>query len=338
MSRGASRVDRRAETTKDKPRAVGATQSKKGLVQKFRSYLAHHRSSLATSYARLLASPMQSLLTALVVAIALTLPALLILSLQNLQALGGNWDASPRLTLFLKEGVSDAARENFERQLSEDVRVADFEYLSQEQALDDFQRLSGFGDVLESLDNNPLPASYEISPASELASTDQQAALAQTYQEHALVEDVLIDMAWVQRFNALTELAEKVVYGLAALLCLGALLAIGNTVRLVIESRKEEIVVIKLVGGTDGFVRRPLLYTGGLYGLAGALLSCLIIALAVTGVEATIEHLVELYQSEFRLHGLSFIQMLGLLGLGAVLGWLGALLAVGRHLRAIEPT
>lgn len=332
-------MDRRPpEGGKDKARVGGATQSKKGIAQKFRSYLAHHRSSLATSYARLLSSPMQSLLTALVVAIALTLPALLILSLQNLQALGGSWDASPRLTLFMKAEVSETAREQFESELRGDVRVGEFRYLNQAQALEDFQKLSGFGDVLESLDSNPLPASYEIAPAAAVVSVDQQAELAQAYQDHALVDDVLIDMAWVQRFNALTQLAEKVVYGLAALLCLGALLAIGNTVRLVIESRKDEIVVIKLVGGTDGFVRRPLLYTGGLYGLAGALLSCLIIALAVNAVEATIEHLVELYQSEFRLEGLSFAQMLGVLGLGAALGWLGALLAVGRHLRAIEPT
>ncbi len=161
--------------------------------------------------------------------------------------------------------------------------------------------------------------------------------MAEEYAEHALVEQAQVDLAWVQRFLAITALLRQLVVFLAILLGLGALLAIGNTVRLLIENRRDEIVVIKLVGGTDGFVRRPLLYTGGLFGFLGAFLACIIVGLVVWILSGSVEHLAQSYDAQFRMKGLGFVQALELLAVGTILGWLGAMVAVGRHLADIEP-
>ncbi|MFT7560233.1 MAG: cell division transport system permease protein [Flavobacteriales bacterium] len=346
MSRGASRrpglkseaTEKSAKATRLSAKGVsakGATQSRTGVFARFRSYAKHHKTSMLASYERLLASPLQTLMTSLVVAVALTLPVLLLLVLSNLQALGGGWESTPKMQVFFNIDARDTAIKHVLTELDTDKRVRKHRFISQTQALADFQTFSGFSDVLDALSENPLPASVEIEPDS--LDISEQQSLAQYYQENPIVERVMFDMAWVQRFVAIMALAEKLVWVLAALLSLGAILAIGNTVRLVIESRKEEIVVIKLVGGTDGFVRRPLLYTGGLYGVMGALLSCFMVMTVVSALEGPLQTLLALYQSDFSLSRLNMTQVLALLGLGAFLGWSGALLAVGRHLADIEP-
>jgi len=344
MSRGATRVppkQRPGDNKEDRVAAAkksgGATRSKRGIGARLGSYFAHHRSSLATSFQRLRQSPLQTLLTSLVVAIALSLPTLLWLALGNLQALGGYWNASPSLTLFLRDAASDTAIEDLIHTVADDPRVAEHRYVSKANALAEFQKFSGFGGVLDSLSENPLPASIELKPAASLSQPAQQQALADDYAANPLVDKVLFDMSWVQRFLAFMALAKKLVLLLGVLLGLGALLAIGNTVRLVIESRRDEIVVVKLVGGTDGFVRRPLLYTGGLYGVFGSALCCVLVSAVLIALRSPLQSLLALYQSDFQLQGLGLEHALGLLVLGGALGWLGALLAVGRHLSEIEP-
>lgn len=146
-----------------------------------------------------------------------------------------------------------------------------------------------------------------------------------------------MDMEWVRRLRELMILGKKIVAALAGLLGLGVLLAIGNTIRLAIENRREEIVVAKLVGGTNSFVRRPFIYSGGWYGFMGGILACIIVSLGYWVLEGTVARLATLYQSDFELSGLGFAGNVQLLLTGIVLGWLGAWLAVGRHLATIEP-
>lgn len=338
-TRKPARLSRKAEAAAKNPAASrgGAVQAKTGLAGRSRSYWAHHRASLTSSLARLLSTPAQTLMTALVVAIALALPATLYVALTNLQQLGDTWDAEPKISAYIDIRAQERAIEQLVDKVSAMPDVAHVEYLSADEALVDFQRLSGFGEVLSVLDENPLPATLIITPSRDAIEPASLKLLGDRIAAEAIVDEVSLDMEWVRRLRELMILGKKIVVALAALLGLGVLLAIGNTIRLAIENRREEIIVTKLVGGTDGFVRRPFLYSGGWYGFIGGVLACLIVALGYVTVSGSVDRLALLYQSNFALQGLGLKGNLVLLGMSTLLGWLGAWIAVGRHLSRIEP-
>ncbi len=315
----------------------GAVQSKTSLSDRFRSYRAHHRNSFVSSFQRLLATPGQTLMTSLVVAIALALPATLLLAMNNINTLGTAWDSNPKISVYMNVRAKPTAIDAFISELESLPEVASVAYFSPDEALSDFQRFSGFGAALEALEQNPLPPTVVISPQISAYGPEQLARLADRLRENALVDDVGLDMDWVRRLQEIMVLGRKVVMALAILLGVGVLLAVGNTIRLAIENRRDEILVVKLVGGTDGFVRRPFLYSGGWYGFFGGVLACLIVALGYATVEPSVTRLAALYQSDFELQGLGVILIGKLVLLSTLLGWLGAWFAVGRHLRHIEP-
>ncbi len=319
------------------PSRAGATQSKTRIGDRLGAYVAHHRATAIESLARLLAEPVQSLLTWMVVAIALALPTVLYLGLVNIQQLGDGWQGAPKITVYLhRRATADAAQK-----VSDDLlampEVALVDYVSPQQALEEFQRYSGFGRALDTLDDNPLPGALVVQPAA--AATPQQLeALSAELLANPIVDDVRLDMDWVRRLQQIMALGQRLVLALGGLLALGVLLAIGNTIRLAIESRRDEIVVVKLVGGTDAFVRRPFLYTGWWYGAGGGVLAWLLLGLGLWGLSGPVAQLADLYHSDFRLQGLGWWPSIGLVAGSGVLGWLGAWVAVGRHLGAIEPT
>lgn len=317
--------------------AKGAVQSKTSIGDRFRSYRLHHRTSLTESFSRLVSTPMQTLMTSLVVAIALALPVTLLLALDNINTLGASWDSKPKISVYLNVRAKEKAIEQLLQSLSAMPEVDDVDYLAPDEALADFQRFSGFGSALEALEENPLPPTVVISPNALTVAPEDLAALAQRIKDTPIVDDVSLDMDWVRRLQEIMVLGQKVVLALAVLLGLGVLLAIGNTIRLAIESRRDEILVAKLVGGTDGFVRRPFLYSGGWYGLFGGVLACLIVLVGYSTIEPSVVRLASLYQSEFSLRGLEFVMVIKLLALSTMLGWLGSWFAVGRHLSQIEP-
>lgn len=318
--------------------AGGAKQAKTSVSDKSRSYWMHHRASFTSSVARLVAAPLQTLMTSLVVAIALALPATLLLALNNFQQLGDSWDANPKLSVYINTKAREAAIENLVKSLERRDDVARVEYFTAEQVLADFQHNSGFGETLASLDDNPLPATLVISPKAAAMEPISLRKLSQDIAKEAIVEEVVYDMDWVRRLREIMLLGETIVLALASLLGLGVLLAIGNTVRLAIENRREEILVSKLVGGTNAFVRRPFLYTGGCYGLFGGVMAAFIVVIAYWAISGSVYRLAQLYQSDFQLAGLGFSGFLALAALGALLGWFGAWLAVARQLSKIEPS
>lgn len=315
----------------------GASQSRSSAGDKMNSYMAHHQLVAADSLMRLLKSLVPSLMTWLVIGIALALPTGLFVALGNMESVSRGWDGAAQISLFVNKVIS----EQDSRQLAKKLRlrddIAEVEYISRSQALEEFQALSGYGDVLDHLDQNPLPAVIVVRPVEQQTAA---AATEQLYQElKALpqIEQAIIDLEWVQRLYSMMELGRRMTLALATLLALGVLLIIGNTIRLSIESRRDEIVIVKLVGATNAFVRRPFLYTGLWYGLGGGIVSWLIISLSLQWLSGPVAELAGLYQSQFVLQGLGVGQTLllwlssGLLGLG------GAWLAVSRHLGAIEP-
>tara|TARA_R110002110_G_scaffold205066_7_gene416980 strand:- start:103570 stop:104427 length:858 start_codon:yes stop_codon:yes gene_type:complete len=281
-------------------------------------------------------NPVSSLLTWLVIGIALALPVALNVGLDNVDQLSKSWDSPAQISVFLKDDVSRESALALEVELDAREDVLTTQFISRADALQEFGSLSGFSDVLESLDENPLPNLILVSP---LPGADDQAvtALRDALQQSPQVAQALLDMAWLQRLNSVMELTRRLVLAVGALLVFGVVLILGNTIRLAIESRRDEIVIVKLVGGSSAFVRRPFLYTGLWYGVGGGFFAGLLVALSLWFLRAPVDELARLYQSSFQLSGLGVMGALNLVMLGGVLGLVGAWLAVSRHLAAIEP-
>ena len=300
------------------------------------AYFAHHRVSALDALMRMLRVPGQSLPTCLVIAIAIALPALLFVGLSNLQGQAERWQAPVQLSVFLHPRASERAVDELANSLSASSLAIDVEYLSPEAAVSEFQRASGLGDVLSSLSENPLPGVLVITAAQ--ASVVELDHWQQEIAEHPIVDLVQLDLEWVARLNQLVELAEKAVVGLALLLGVGVILVTGNVIRLAIASRKDEIVIAKLVGASDGFVRRPFLYTGIWYGFFGGVLALTMLIGAGWWLAGPISRLAELYGSQAQWQGLGFQSIFAIVFGASLLGCLGAWLSVARHLRDIRPT
>ena len=317
-------------------RREGASQSRTRMADRFSSWLRHHRLSAADSLFRVLEHPFASLLTWLVIGIALALPAGLNVALENLNRLGTTWNSPAQISLFLQATLSPEEAARLPATLEKRVDVAGASFVSREEALQEFRALSGFADVLDSLQDNPLPDLVLVTPAEGLDSAGV-AELSRQLTAYPEVERALLDMEWLQRLNGLMVLAQRLVLAVGGLLLLGVVLILGNTIRLAIESRRDEIVIVKLVGGSNAFVRRPFLYSGLWYGVGGGVFAAMLVALFLWFLREPVDSLALLYGSDFRLHGPGLMGALDLVVLGGCLGLAGAWLAVARHLAAIEP-
>jgi cell division transport system permease protein len=231
--------------------------------------------------------------------------------------------------------TSDENAKRAARAIEERDDVAAVTLIDRDAALAEFRAQSGFGAALDALDGNPLPHTLVVRPASGLDSdVETLAAAVNALPETELVQ---VDTAWVTRLRAMLALAGRLVDFATVVLGLAVAIVVGNTIRLEINNRSVEIEVTKLVGGTDGFIRRPFLYLGLCYGIAGALVALLVVWLGLLLLGPAVRGLAELYGSSFSLAGLSLAESAILLAGGGLLGWAGAGLAAARHLRAIEP-
>lgn len=330
----AKQGNKRVKPPKQSKRALVGDQQP--LSSQLLAYYKHHQSSAIEALLRLVRVPGQTLPTCLVIAIALALPAMLYLGLANMERQAAKWQAPVQLSVFLHKRANDQAIEGLGQKLDAHGAVLSWQLITPEQALADFQAASGFSDVLASLDENPLPSVIVVTPK-EL-SVAELARLRSELNQDTLVENVLLDLEWVARLQQLVALIERVVTALASLLAVGVVLIVGNVIRLAITNRKDEIVISKLVGASDGFVRRPFLYTGLWYGLLGGLLALIMLQVAQLWLAEPIAALAVLYGSQFELAGLGIGGSLGLVLAAGVLGSLGAWLSVTRHLSAIKPS
>lgn len=313
----------------------GATTARVSWRQRFESYREHHRDVARESLRRLRSTPLPTLMTVLVIAISLALPAGLYVLLKNAQAVSEDWDGSAQISLFLRQKTSEDQGRKLAADLAKRADVKRTEYISRDQALKEFQEQSGLGDILKELGENPLPAVIVVYPVQ----TDVQRAqhLRNDLANMGEVDIAQLDAQWVQRLYALLELGERLVVALSIGLALAVLLVIVNTIRLSIESRRDEIVIVKLVGGTDAYVRRPFLYTGFWYGLGGCIVALILIQTLLWWLDEPVQVIADLYRSQFELTGLGFGASLLMLVGSILIGLLGARLAVSQHLRAVEP-
>ncbi len=301
------------------------------------SYGTRHAQAFLGSLGRLVRNPLASVLTLLVVALALALPMSLKLFVTNARVATGDFKDAVEVSVYLKTDVALTKAQQLAASARARPGVADVTLIPADQALEEFRTYSGFGTALQALEQNPLPHVLHIHPAPEASSTAAIESLKRYFVAWPEVDIVQVDSEWVMRFNAIIDVLRKVLIITAALLGAGVLAVVGNTIRLEILNRRAEIEVTKLVGGSNGFVRRPFLYTGLLYGLGGALLAWGIIAIAVFVLAQPVATLAQLYGSQYALTGLGLEDAGLLLAGGALLGLLGAWISASRHLSRIEP-
>ncbi len=317
---------------------AGASQSRVSLAQKVAHYRRNHLRNLVSSFRRLATTPFQSIMTVLVIAIAMALPAGLYVGVYNIERLGSGIEVSARMSVFLNPAATKEMIDTLMVAVDARSDVESVVFISADLALEEFRKTSGFGDSLDMLETNPLPPAFQITPARAMIG-DQAAlkALVAWLEEQDIVDEVSLDLAWLQKLHALVEAGRQVVLGLGIALAIGVLLVMGNTIRMAIESRRDEIVVVKLIGGTDGYVRRPFLYSGVWYGLLAGLLAWFLVWLGFLSLTGEVERLAKLYQSDYVLAGPGFLALLTLVGGGGALGLVGAWVAVFGHLKTIEP-
>ncbi len=296
------------------------------------AWAAMHLRGIVASLGRMLARPWATLLTVGVMALALALPLASWLALENLARFSGGLRESPEIGLFLHPNVSVERAEVLAASLRQRPDVAAVAVRDPEQGLAEFRELSDLAPALDLLEHNPLPSVLTVLPAGD---GDALAAELRALPE---VEIVQHDAHWRQRLNAWLNFAGRLVWVAGLLMGLGALLVVGNTVRLDIQAREEEIAVEQLLGAGDAFVRRPFLYLGAWYGLAAGALALAMTYAAGSALQAPLSDLLASYGSQLRPHGLSPIRLIQVLTAAAALGWLGAWLSVGHHLRRTRPT
>ncbi len=302
---------------------------------KLAAYFQHHKASANKSLIQLGVAPWQSFLTCLVIAIALALPSMLYLFLDNVQSQTHQWDQPAQISVYLHKDAKQTAIDQLQQRLSENAVTDSVVFVSAEAGLSQFQSVSGFGDILDSLEDNPIPPVLVITPNQlELAQLEAFTAQART---DAIVESVQMDFEWLAKLEQLIRLGGRIVAALSLIFGLAVVLVIGNIIRLAIASRIDEIVITKLVGGTDAFVRRPFLYTGMWYGIGGGVLALVIVVIAQWWLSEPISKLAQLYQSQIDVSGFSFSQSIMIIASACILSSMGAWLAVSRHLAEIKP-
>jgi cell division transport system permease protein len=301
------------------------------------SYGTRHLQALFGALGRLTRAPLATMLTLIVIGVALALPAGLALVVNNLRNATGDFSNAVDFSVHFKLGTPIERVQQLAKGARERAGVESVTVKTADEALDEFKQASGFGDALAALEDNPLPHHLVVRPAKDASGPAEVESLRRYFAAFPEVDIVQLDLDWVRRLHALLDVLRRVMWVVVIVLGLGVLAVIGNTIRLEIQQRRPEIEVTKLVGGSNAFVRRPFLYTGIFYGLGGAMLATLIVLGSLTYLDQAVGDLSAQYGSRFHLTGLGSRGAGFLMGIGAGLGWLGALISTGRHLRAIEP-
>ncbi|WCN15182.1 cell division protein FtsX [Marinomonas mediterranea] len=301
-------------------------------------YFRLHQQTLLESLIRLFAYPLASIMTIVVISISLALPGGLFVMLKNVERVTDQWERQSVISLYLFSNLDDTEALSLSHQLSARADVSSVEYISKEEGLRYFEQSSGYEEILSALPENPLPIVLKVIPTApvSLATLQSLTDLKEDLSELPQVEYVELDAQWLQRLATILNFGQRFVYALSALLIAAVLLIVGNTIRMAVESRREEVLVMKLVGATDAYIRRPFLYMGFWFGALGGLLACIMILLLSWWVSTPAERLIELYHSGFELQTFNAGEVVLCLTISAIVGTGGAWIAVSRHIADIE--
>ena len=313
------------------PAGVGS-----GPRPKILAWVHHHREAAAMSVEKLFREPISNMLTIFVIAIALALPTFGLALANAVNQEVNRLDAPPQLSVLTESSLTLDEAKRLAEKIERQPGVASVKVVDRDTALTEFIEATGLSALSSRMENNPLPHTLWLYPASNIRS----AGLAQLSQDlKALpgIAEVILDSRWLERLEAFIALARSIALAVGVAMALGVVLTLGNTLRLGIESRREEIVVIKLIGGGNAFARRPFLYTGALMGALGGLVSGLLIFITFKVLNEPISQLFELYDRSAAVAVFGFGDLVLLVVVGSVLGWISACYSVQLHLARIQP-
>jgi cell division transport system permease protein len=323
-------VNKRKNTRPDK-------SFKSELKRRFDMWLLQHLQAFIFSLGQYIRYPLSNVLTTAVIGISLALPASFYLLLDNVRFVSSSWDGSLQITLFLQTDINDEQALSFANKLKESNTINETILIKREDALAEYQKLSGFADALNALDENPLPNVILVKPTIDDMNEAATESLIKELEAMPEVDNAQYDSQWIKRLVYLLDIVNRLIIILSTLLAIGVLLIVGNTIRLSIYNRRAEIEITKLFGGTDSFIQRPFLYSGLWYGAFGGIIAWVLITVSMQMLRGPVKQLANLYASDFQLIGLGFLNSLLLVAIGIILGLCGSWISVKRHLKAIDP-
>jgi cell division transport system permease protein len=302
----------------------------------FSIWLTRHASTALGALGRLSRQPLASLMILLVIGVTLALPAAINVIVKNAQTVSGSWDNAMDFSVYLKANVSVDEAESLAGIIGQRADVASVNLITADEALKEFKQQSGFGDALNQLGENPLPHALVVRPSP--SNTSASMILLQEEISNLPESDLVqVDTEWVQRFHAILDIVRQAIAIGSALLGLAIVVIIGNTIRLDIENRREEIEVTKLIGASNAFVRRPFLWTGFWYGLFGGSFALLLVHYGLFLLKGPVARLAGLYQGNITVATMGFTESAAIIGAAIFLGLFASWFTAARHMYRIEP-
>lgn len=302
----------------------------------FSIWLNRHASTCVGALGRLFRQPFASLMIILVIGVTLALPAAINVVVKNAQSVSESWSNALDFSVYLRRGLSVGEAEGLVRLIGQRADIESVDLVTADEALVEFKQQSGFGAALDQLGENPLPHALVVRPDPGNTSASL-ILLKEEIGNLPEVELVQVDTEWVQRFHAILDIVRQAIVIGSALLGIAIVVVIGNTIRLDIENRREEIEVTKLIGASNAFVRRPFLWTGFWYGLIGGLFALALVQCGLYLLKDPVAHLAGLYQGRISVVSLGINESLAIVGAAVFLGLFASWTTAARHMRRIEP-
>jgi cell division transport system permease protein len=306
-------------------------------IDKLQAYRDLHAHALFSSLGRLVASPFTSIMTIAVLAIAISLASGFYILVMNLQQFTGSLETSNQISLFLREDVSDSHANKLADTIRQNPDVQSVALITRERGLAEFQTYSGFGAAINALENNPLPIVIQVLPKNSLEDKQGLENLLKNFQQSPEVDFAQADLQWIERLQSILEVARLFAILLNLMLGLAVLFVIGNTIRLELHTRRDEVAIAKLVGATNSFILRPFLYSGFWIGFISGVSAWFIVNVLMLILRQPVEKLSGLYDDSFHLLFLSFTDTLALIFISSALGVISSWFVVIYQLRQLKP-
>ena len=304
---------------------------------RFHHWLRSHLNAGYFAVNELLRTPISSIITIFVIGMAIALPLGFFIFLKNIQAVDNNWDTSaPTISLYLKSNATQTQINALMQTLKDNKSIQKINYISPEEGLAAFEKNSPFTEVIKLFQNNPIPGVITLLPIKQAQNPEAINALYLTLKQLPTVDIAQLDMHWVTRLYDVIEIGKKIAKALSLLFGFSVILIIAHTLRSSLANHLNEIQVLRLIGATRAYIRRPLLYRGILYGLLGGAVAWGLTNLLMMQLQPPITQLAETYHSIFQLQHISFFQGLGLLSLSGTLGFVSAWLITTQFLNLPE--
>ena len=308
-----------------------------GVFDRLSAYRDNHAHALFSSLGRLVTKPFSFLMTIIVLSSSISLACGFYLTLINVQQLTSNLESSNQISLFLKTEINDEQAKELARKIRQNPQVQSVNIINKEQALVEFKNYSGFGAAMDVLEQNPLPSVLQVLAKNSLEDKTALEELYNNLQKFDQVETVQLDMQWVSRLQSIVTVVRYIVWLFSTMIAVGVIFIIGNTIRLELQSRKEEVVIAKLVGATNAFIRRPFLYTGFWLGFISSVVAWFIAAISLLILKQPVEQLSGLYETDVHLIFLSLSDTFTLLSIPSMLGIISSWTVLIFQLRQVKP-